>query len=96
MEPASAWELAAGRPLLLDKKPQVAHSGDPKTLPGPRIPRGTPRFLCQNQPSEVYYLVARQNDRKDKAANLIKIPPQQGAQSFPQSLLRMIIQGQRP
>ena len=52
---ASAWELAAGRPLLLGKKPQVAYSGDPKTLPDPRIPRGTPRFLCRNRLPGVFF-----------------------------------------
>ena len=52
---ASAWELAAGRRLPLGKKPQVAHSGNPKTLPDPRIPRGIPRFLCQNRSFPVYF-----------------------------------------
>ena len=51
MDGASAWELAAGRRLLLDEIPQVAHSGNPETLSDPRIPRGTSRLLCQNQPS---------------------------------------------
>jgi hypothetical protein len=48
MDGVSAWELAAGRRLLLDEIPQVAHSGNPETLPGLHIPSGTPRLLCQN------------------------------------------------
>ena len=39
--------------------------------------------------------MARRSKRKDKAANLIKIPSRQRASRFLRLLLRMIIQGQR-
>lgn len=48
-------EFAAGRRLPLDKKPQVAHSGNPKALPDSRIPRGMPRLSCQNRLPGVFF-----------------------------------------